>query len=246
MGNGNIILRNRFAQSMDEVIEAPVVFNTGAFGGSPPAGDTSKYLFAVVSHEDSIIFGMRQNFSFASYRVSGYYADQVDIKRPELTISQNIDSTVTLSIDSTEWANIMWIDGEESGSFSRTITIEEFESPETELVAYVTNDPEEGFWLATNRYLFKELRPLSALNSPLLYSKIYPNPVASNGILAIESESDLAEVYICSLTGQLMLTQQATGKTANVEIPGLAAGTYFLVSAGKNGQISRSKIVIYE
>ncbi|MCX6286041.1 MAG: T9SS type A sorting domain-containing protein [Bacteroidetes bacterium] len=71
--------------------------------------------------------------------------------------------------------------------------------------------------------------------------KVYPNPVKD--IMTIESGSGIQQVQVFSITGQMLINQQADGKTVTLSTSLLKSGVYFLKVTTDNGSFDK-KIVV--
>jgi hypothetical protein len=71
--------------------------------------------------------------------------------------------------------------------------------------------------------------------------KVYPNPVRDE--LKIESASNIQEVQIYNISGQIVFDQVITGKNQTVNVSTLHSGVYNLKVRTDNGYFDR-KIVV--
>jgi PKD repeat protein len=70
---------------------------------------------------------------------------------------------------------------------------------------------------------------------------VYPNP--GKDYLKVQANSDIKEVYIYNVTGQLLLVQTVNAKKVTLNVSGLNTGIYSLKAILDNGTITR-KVVI--
>ena len=71
--------------------------------------------------------------------------------------------------------------------------------------------------------------------------KAYPNPVSN--IATISANNGLAAVQVHNLLGQQVLTQKASGTTAEVNMAQLSAGTYIVKVTADNGATATVRLV---
>ena len=65
--------------------------------------------------------------------------------------------------------------------------------------------------------------------------EIYPNP--AHGVVNVSATADIQSIQVMTLTGQIVLNAPvAEGRQAKVDVSSLQAGTYFLVTTGKERQ----------
>jgi hypothetical protein len=70
---------------------------------------------------------------------------------------------------------------------------------------------------------------------------VYPNP--GKDYIKVQANSDIKEVYIYNVTGQLLLVQTVNAKKVTLNVSGLNTGIYSLKAILDNGTITR-KVVI--
>lgn len=71
---------------------------------------------------------------------------------------------------------------------------------------------------------------------------LYPNP--TNAILNIHSDLDLSRVGIYTVNGQIVRTQELTGRTTNIDISSLTPGLYFARLYFTDGQMVSRKLLV--
>jgi PKD repeat protein len=80
---------------------------------------------------------------------------------------------------------------------------------------------------------------INELNQNII--SVYPNPVKD--MMTVQANSNIKEIYIYNMTGQLVLNQVVSSNKVNVTITGLSSGIYSLKAILDNGTITK-KIVI--
>jgi hypothetical protein len=240
MGNGGLMLQNRYASSKSEIDNAILY---GNIGGNHPlyTEDTTKFLLGAWKHDNTIIFGIKQAYSFLTYRFYPYFDNQLSLDdlRPDMGISFSADSSmVTLSLDSNYYTDVLWIDGQ-ADLWKRTLTKEQFTS--NEMIAYVTTNP-DWFWFATKRYMasdyFKLPTDINLVATEKL--KVYPNPI--NAGKAIQLSANI-NASLLDLSGRVIGT--CTDCNTLIVPDGTPAGIYVLQGNDANGNVYNQKVVVY-
>lgn len=202
MGNGGVMLQNRYASSITEIENALSYGNIGS-ANFDLSNDNGMPKIGVWDKNNSMVFAIEQDYSFLTYRFYPYFDSQLDFDalRPNMAVTFSSDSSsVTLSIDSSRFSHAMWSDGV-TGVFSRNFTYQEFQTKE--LVGFVTNNP-NWFWFSTHRYNngnnYVGVNDLMAMDSQL---KVYPNPIKSGYALNINTR---AAATLTDITGRVINT----------------------------------------
>jgi hypothetical protein len=240
MGNGGILLQNRYASSMTE-IDTGIVY--GNIGGNHPLyiTDTSKFLLGAWKHDNTLIFGIKQAFTFQTYRFYPYFDNQLSLDdlRPDMEISFSSDSMiVTLSLDSNYYTDVLWLDGQ-ADLWKRSMSREAFAA--NEMIAYVTTNP-DWFWFATKRYVasdyFETNTSINLISSEKL--TIYPNPINAGKAIQLSVSMD-ATLY--DLSGRLVNT---CANCNTLLVPeGTPAGIYMIQANDGKGNVYNQKVVVY-
>ncbi len=240
MGNGGILLQNRYANSVAE-IDTGIVY--GNIGGSHPmySNDTSKFLLGAWKHDNTLIFGIKQAYTFQTYRFYPYFDNQLSLDdlRPDMDISFSADSSiVTLSLDSNYYTNVLWLDGQ-ADLWKRTMSKVEFNT--NEMIAYVTTNP-DWFWFATKRYVasdyFETTTGINLVSSEKL--TVYPNPINAGKAIQLSASID-ATLY--DLSGRLVNT--CTNCNMLMVPDTTPAGIYVLQGNDGKGNVYNQKVVVY-
>jgi len=71
---------------------------------------------------------------------------------------------------------------------------------------------------------------------------VYPNP--TEGLLSLESETEIAEMRIIDLQGKTLLSQKNIGFQNKIDLRNIAEGMYILIVKTKDNQLYKEKIVI--
>ena len=69
---------------------------------------------------------------------------------------------------------------------------------------------------------------------------LYPNPFVNN--VTISAQSEIGEVFVRNLLGQIIKTEVVSGTTKTIDLSVLPSGNYFVVAKMRNGGISTQKI----
>lgn len=76
----------------------------------------------------------------------------------------------------------------------------------------------------------------------LSFQKISPNP--TNGLLTINSKSELQKIEVISITGQVLLTEVPTNVSHTLNLENFVNGIYFVNMYQNNRIIKREKVVL--
>jgi hypothetical protein len=240
MGNGGVLLQNRYANSITE-IDTGIIY--GNIGGNHPLyiTDTSKFLLGAWKHDNTLIFGVKQAYTFQTYRFYPYFDNQLNLDdlRPDMDISFSLDSSmVTLSLDSNYYTDVLWLDGQ-ADLWKRSMSREAFSA--NEMIAYVTTNP-DWFWFATKRYVasdyFETNTGINIVNSQNL--TVYPNPINAGKAIQLSAAID-AMLY--DLSGRLV--NSCTNCNMLLVPDATPAGIYVLQANDAKGNVYNQKVVVY-
>ena len=183
---------------------------------------------------------------FVSQTVEGCESERTEVNvtvnatpdTPEGDAIQEFDTgdtvaTLTVSVD--ESAVVNWYvmnDDEELVSVDATTVLVDGET------YYVTqtlgNCESETLAITVNEILNTVVFETSSL-------KVYPNP--ANAIITVTNNTAIESIEIANLLGQKVLSKRANTESTQVDVSGLAAGTYILSVQSQNGAITSVKIV---
>lgn len=71
--------------------------------------------------------------------------------------------------------------------------------------------------------------------------RLFPNPVATNGVLKIESDQEIKSIQLVNLLGETILVSKITDNGLNLQ--GITSGTYF-VRIEFSGSVLTEKIIV--
>ncbi len=185
---------------------------------------------------------------FVSQTVEGCESERTEVsvtvnaipEAPEGDAIQEFDAgdtvaTLTVSVD--ESAVVNWYvmnDDEELVSVDATTVLVDGET------YYVTqtlgNCESETLAITANEILNTVVFETSSL-------KVYPNP--ANAIITVTNNTAIESIEIANLLGQKVLSQKANTESTQVDVSGLAAGTYILNVQLQNGTTTSVKVVKY-
>lgn len=238
MGNGGIMLRNRYASSLAEIENALSFGNIGSANFNL-SNDNGLPKLGVWDKNNNMVFEVEQDYSFFTYRFYPYFDNQLEFDdlRPYLNISYSQDSSyVTLSVDRTQYSDVMWADGVVN-VWSRTLTLQEFRTKE--LVAFVTNNP-DWFWFSSHRYNngtnYVGVDEVELLSNSF---KVYPNPIKSGYTLNLNAK---VNATLTDLAGKSI--SNCTDCDAML-IPDTTAPGIYLLNVVSGQTVSVSKVLVY-
>ncbi len=237
MGNGGVMLQNRYASSISEINNALSFGNIGSTNFDL-SNDNGVPKLGVWDNSNTMVFAINQDYSFLTYRFYPYFDNQLpfDDLRPYINISFSPDSSaVTLSLDSNNYTDILWIDGV-TDVWSRTLTYQQFQTQE--LVAFVTNNP-DWFWFSSHRYKGALYVGLNEVMEPTNEVSFYPNPVKAGNAINLSTHTD---VTVTDITGKVV----ASCNVCNTLTLPISTGTGMYLLTTINGKaISRKKVLVY-
>ncbi len=237
MGNGGVILKNRYASSLEEIENAPSYGNIGS-ANFDLSNDNGMPKLGVWTKDNTLVYAIKQDYSFLTYRFYPYLDNQLpfDDLRPYMNFSFSADSSsVVLWLDSTDYTDILWIDGV-TDTWSRTFTYQQFITQE--MIAFVTNNP-SWFWFSSHRYRSAQYVGVGTeleLNNSF---SVYPNPVQAGNALTISANTD---VMVTNMAGKVITSCNSCN---TLTIPSNTAAGMYLLTTSNGKAIARKKVVVY-
>ena len=73
--------------------------------------------------------------------------------------------------------------------------------------------------------------------------KVYPNP--ANNVITVTNKNAIENIEVANLLGQKVLSQKVNAESTQIDVSGLAAGTYILNVQLQNGTTTSVKVVKY-